>query len=86
MLTFHSPAEFCEKSVNKHCFIAGYLNWCSEHEATSSDSEGTYDLRREDKVRNGDGSEEVKIEIVQGIRCSHSDAREHGVVQRCRIR
>lgn len=74
----YSPSEYCDKSIDKHCFIAGHFDWCSEHEATSTDSDGTYDVHRTSKVRNDDGSEEINTEIIKERRCSHSDAREYG--------
>lgn len=78
MLTFHSPAEYCDKSLDKHCFIAGHLDWCLEHEATSVDSDGAYDVHRTSKVRDHDGSEEIKTEIFKERKCSHPDARGYG--------
>ena len=76
MLTFHSPAEYCDKRLNKHCFLAGHFDWCLEHEATSVDSDETYDVYRTFKVWNDDGSEEIKTEIIKERKCSHPDARE----------
>ena len=55
----YSPAEYCNKSIDKHSFIAGHFDWCLEHEATSVDSDGTYDVYRTSKVRNDDGSEKL---------------------------
>lgn len=78
MLTFHSPAEYCDKSLDTHCFIAGHLDWCLEHEATSVDSDGAYDVHRTSKVRDHDGSEEIKTEIFKERKCSHPDARGYG--------
>ena len=77
MLTFHSPAEYCDKSLDKHYFIAGHFDWCLKHEATSVDSDKTYDVHRTSKVRNDDGSEEIKTEIIKERKCSHPDAREY---------
>lgn len=78
MLTIHSPAEYCDKSLDKHCFTAGHFDWCLEHEATSVDSHGTYDVHRTSKVRNDDGSEEIKTAIIKERKFSHPDAREYG--------
>ncbi len=78
MLTFYSPADYCDKIIDKHCFIAGHFDWCLEHEATSVDSDGTYEVHRTSKVRNDDDSEEVFTETVKERKCSHPDAREHG--------
>ena len=59
---FTSPDDHCKKSIDKHCFIVGHFDWCLEHEATSTDSNGTYDVRREYRVRKADGCEEARIE------------------------
>lgn len=40
MLTFHSLAEYCDKSLDKHCFIAGNFGWCLENEAIPVGSVG----------------------------------------------
>ena len=74
----YSPAEYCNKSIDKHCFIAGHFDWCLEHEATSVDGDGTYDVYHTSQVRNDDGSEGINTEIIQKRKCSHPDAREHG--------
>lgn len=74
----YSPAEYCDKSIDKHCFIAKHFDWCLEHEATSLESDGTYDVHRTFKLRNDDGSEEIKTEIVKERKCSHPDTREYG--------
>lgn len=41
-------------------------------------SEGDNNVHYTFKVRNDDGSEGIKAEIIKECKCSHPDAREYG--------
>lgn len=73
----YSPAECCERSIDKYCFIARHFDWCLEHQVTSVDSDGSYGVRSIHQGLTEDGSEEIQIEIIEKRRCSHPDARQY---------
>ena len=81
MLTLYSPAEYCDKHLDKQCFIAAHFHWCLEHKAPSLDADGTYNVHRTFRILNDDGSEEIKTENIKERKCSHVDARAYGGCQ-----
>ena len=76
VFTFHSPAKFFNKSIDKHCFMRGHFGWCLEHQTTSVDTDGTYDVHHTFRDRNADGSEKITTKVMKERKCSHDDARE----------
>jgi len=79
MLTFHIPAEYCDKSLEEYCFIAGHFDWCLKNETTFVNSDGACVIHHTSKVWNDDGSEEIKTEIFKERKCSHPDPRAYSI-------
>ena len=73
-----SPAQYCDKHLDTQCFVAGHFDWCLEHETPSLDADGTRDVHHIFQIRDGDGSEVIKTEIIQERKCSHVDASVYG--------